>query len=176
MSMLRLNFRRLTTTSRSLSKAVSNRIIIPPASHFPTANSPATRIPRHEYKQLPEDSNYIENFYDELETFSDEILLKQLNKTYADFDDEPEELLFQLEKYIELQVIPKHSDSQASDIVGPIKSIECRNLSDKIIIERFLDFARGVKMTLLLNGGHTFIFDVLLQAKHVFDKMQKVKH
>lgn len=174
--MLRLSLRKFTTTRIVLSKTVSNRIIIPPASHFPTVKSPATSIPRHEYRQLPEDSNYIEKFYDELETFSNEILIKQLKKTYADFDDEPEELLFQLEKYIELQIIPKHSDTQQAAESGPIRSIQCRTLSDKIIIERFLDFARGMKLTLLLNGGHTFIFDVLLQAKQVFDKMQQTKN
>lgn len=173
--MLRIGKRSLTTTQLFLSKAVSNRIIIPPVSHVRTTNSPAITIPKHEYRQLPEDSNYIEKFYDELEIFSSEILHKQLNKSYADFDDDPEELLFQLEKYIELQIIPKHSDMQASGQEGPIRSIQCRTLSDKIIIERFLDFSRGMKLTLLLNGGHTFIFDVLLQAKQVFDKMQKSK-
>lgn len=175
--MLRLVTRKFTSAAVPLSKTVSNRIIIPPASHFGNVGNPAIKIPRHEYRQLPDDSDYIEKFYDELEIFSKDVLDKRLNKTYTDFEDEPEELQFQLEKYIELEVIPKHSDYENArqDNDGFMKHVQCRTLRDKIVIERFLDFARGVRLTLMLNGGHTFIFDVLLQAKKTFDAMQETR-
>lgn len=177
--MIRLSFRGISTTRAALSKTTSTRIIIPPASHFKNKDRQSSRIPRHEYSQLPEDSNYIEKFYDELAIFSDEILEKQLKKCYADFDNDPDELVFQLEKYIELQVIPKHSEYKDTSLPNAeshhVQSIKCKTLSDKIIVERFLDFARSVKLTLMLNGGHSFIFDVMLQAKSVFDEMHKTK-
>lgn len=177
--MIRLCFRRISTTGIALSKTTSTRIIIPPASHFKNQNKLSSRIPKHEYNQLPEDSNYIEKFYDELEMFSSEILEKQLKKSYTDFDNDPDELVFQVEKYIELQVIPKHSEYKDTSLPNAeshqVQSIKCRTLSDKIIIERFLDFARSVRLTLMLNGGHSFIFDVMLQAKSVFDDMHKTK-
>lgn len=171
--------RSLSTTRVPLSKTVSGRTIVPPATHFNNQGPRFNRIPRHEYKQLPEDSNYIEKFYDELLIFSQEFLEKQLHKKYTDFEECPEELVFQLEQFIELQIIPRYSEP--SNELGdtqpafPLRSIQCRNIGDKIIIERYLEFSKGVKLTLMLNGGHTFIFDVLLQAKSVFDNMQKDK-
>lgn len=171
--------RSLSTTRIPLSKTVSGRIIVPPATHFNNQGPKFNKIPRHEYKQLPEDSNYIEKFYDELQVFSHEFLEKQLSKKYTDFEDCPEELVFQLEQFIELQIIPKRSEpaNETGDTRPgfPVRSIQCRNIGDKIIIERYLDFSKGVKLTLMLNGGHTFIFDILLQAKSAFDNMQRSK-
>ncbi|QLL32155.1 hypothetical protein HG536_0C03240 [Torulaspora globosa] len=175
--MLKLFIRRFRSAAVPLSRTVSSRIIIPPASHFGNIGNLAIKIPRHEYKQLPDDSNYIEKFYDELEIFSRDVLGKRLNKTYTDFEDEPEELQFQIEQYIELEIIPRHSDYESSGKSGdrPARFVQCRTLRDKIVIERFLDFARSVRLTLMLNGGHTFIFDILLQAKKTFDAMQNAR-
>ncbi|CAI4037286.1 hypothetical protein SMKI_02G1540 [Saccharomyces mikatae IFO 1815] len=152
------------------SKEVSRRIIVAPASHFkiPSKNL-KTNIPIHEYKQLPDDSNYIEKHYKELQIFLNEFLIKKLNKTYADFEGDPDELVFQLEKYIELEVTPKYTNNFKSDSCeGRFKSV-----GDRIVVDRYLDFVKDVRLTLLLNGGHAFIFDVMLQAKEVFDKMQE---
>lgn len=175
--MLKQFIRRFRSTAVPLSKTVSSRIIIPPASHFGNAGNLATKIPRHEYKQLPDDSNFIEDFYDELEIFSRDVLGKRLNKTYTDFEDEPEELQFQIEQYIELEVIPRHAvyDSSGKSDDSPTRLVQCRTLRDKIVIERFLDFAKNVRLTLMRNGGHTFIFDILLQAKKAFDAMQNTR-
>lgn len=94
-----------------LSKEVSRRVIVAPASHFRTSSpKPKSNIPIHEYKQLPEDSNYIEKHYRELQIFLNEFLMKKLNKTYADFEGNPDELVFQLEKFIELEVTSKCID------------------------------------------------------------------
>ncbi|CAI4055310.1 Fmp23p SKDI_02G1500 [Saccharomyces kudriavzevii IFO 1802] len=162
--------RHFFTIRPALSKEVSRRVIVAPASHFKTSTqNTKSNIPINEYKQLPEDSNYIEKHYKELQVFLNEFLVKKLNKTYADFEGDPDELVFQLEKFIELEVTPKYIDFSASDHhKGKFKSIR-----DRIVVDRYLDFVKDVRLTLLLNGGHSFIFDVMLQAKEVFDKMQK---
>ncbi|CAI4058550.1 hypothetical protein N7582_001135 [Saccharomyces uvarum] len=153
-----------------LSKEVSRRVIVAPASHFRTSSpKPKSNIPIHEYKQLPEDSNYIEKHYRELQIFLNEFLMKKLNKTYADFEGNPDELVFQLEKFIELEVTSKCIDHSTSDH----RKAEFKSIGDRIVVDRYLDFVKDVRLTLLLNGGHSFIFDVMLQAKEVFDKMQK---
>lgn len=101
-----------------LSKEVSRRVIVAPASHFRTSSpKPKSNIPIHEYKQLPEDSNYIEKHYRELQIFLNEFLMKKLNKTYADFEGNPDELVFQLEKFIELEVTSKCIDHSTQTIV-----------------------------------------------------------
>ncbi|QLQ80412.1 hypothetical protein HG537_0D04130 [Torulaspora globosa] len=175
--MLSQFIRKFRSVAIPLSKTVSNRVIIPPASHFGNVGNLAIKIPRHEYKQLPDDSNYIEKFYDELEVFSKDVLEKRLNKTYTDFEDDPEELQFQIEQYIELEIIPRYSvyESSGTSDDRSIKLVQCRTIRDKIVVERFLDFAKSVRLTLMLNGGHTFIFDILLQAKKTFDAMQKTR-
>ncbi|CAI4059682.1 hypothetical protein SUVZ_04G2590 [Saccharomyces uvarum] len=153
-----------------LSKEVSRRVIVAPASHFRASSpKPKSNIPIHEYKQLPEDSNYIEKHYMELQIFLNEFLMKKLNKTYADFEGNPDELVFQLEKFIELEVTLKCTDHTTSDR----RKGEFKSIGDRIVVDRYLDFVKDVRLTLLLNGGHSFIFDVMLQAKEVFDKMQK---
>ncbi|SCU84033.1 LAMI_0C05908g1_1 [Lachancea mirantina] len=172
--------RGLSSTARLTSKSVSGRIIVPPATHFTqqTDSTPISSL-KGEYKQLPEDSNYIEKFYNELERFSTDVLHGQLKKTYTDFDDNPDDLVFELEKYIELQVIPQHSSyvEKTADFSAsrPLSTIHCKSVGDKLAIDRFLDFCSGVKLTLRLNGGHSFIFDVLLQAKSSFDEFEKKK-
>ncbi|KAG0655328.1 hypothetical protein C6P44_000383 [Monosporozyma unispora] len=131
--------------------------------------------PRHEYKQLPEDSNYIENFYSELEQFEKEYLQSVLKKSYNSFENDPDELVFQLEKYVELHVLPKYSSQNPSNYFIPQLKVYCGGLSDKVIVERYLEFINAVRLTLRLNGGHSFIFDVLLKAKNVFDQLEKSK-
>ncbi|SJM83278.1 related to protein FMP23, mitochondrial [Zygosaccharomyces bailii] len=177
---LRSVSRTLCTTRTAQSKTVSSRIIVPPASHFNNQGPQFNRIPRDKYKQLPDDSDYIEKFYDELQLFSQDFLEKQLHKKYTDFEECPEELVFQLDQFIELQIIPRYSkpvkETGDNHAAFPLRSIQCKTISDKIVIERYLDFAKGVKLTLMLNGVHTFIFDVLLQAKSVFDNMERSKN
>ncbi|KAI8397064.1 Found in mitochondrial proteome [Nakaseomyces glabratus] len=151
---------------RPYSKEVSSKIIIPPAGHFGEelnyAGAVVTKksnIPMHEYRQLPDDSNYIEKYYAELDVFL-QYLQTQLHKSYVDFENDPDELVFQLEKYIELQVRSNYDANKAGE---------------KLVIDRFVAFCEGVKLTLWLNGGHCFIFDVLLQTKREFDKLETTK-
>lgn len=166
--------RHLSINSVRFSKITSQRVIIPPRSHFKQASLNSS-TPRHEYKQLPEDSNFIENFYSELEQFEKEYLRAVLKKTYYSFENDPDELIFQLEKYVELHVVPKHSSTTQSNYFIPQVNIYCNGMSDKVIVERYLEFINAVRLTLRLNGGHSFIFDVLLKAKNIFDQLEKGK-
>lgn len=167
-----ISCRYLSVNSAKFSKIISQRVIIPPRSHFKQASLNAS-TPRHEYKQLPEDSNFIENFYSELEQFEKEYLRAVLKKTYYSFENDPDELIFQLEKYVELHIVPKHSLTTPSNYFIPQVKIYCNGLSDKVIVERYLEFINAVRMTLRLNGGHSFIFDILLKAKNIFDQLEK---
>ncbi|SCW01639.1 LAFE_0E04060g1_1 [Lachancea fermentati] len=167
---MRTFYRSFSTTLALASKSISNRVIIPPSSPF---NGP---VQKSEYKQLPLDSDFIEKSYNELEQFSTDFLQKHLKKSYSDFENHPDQLVFELEKYIELHVIPRHSVSSGQMVntgnrVLPM--VYCKSMSDKLVIERFLDFCNGVKLTLRLNGGHTCIFDILLQGKAAFDQFEK---
>lgn len=132
--------------------AISDRVILP-----------KQRIIKEqtEYKQLPDDSMYIEKFYNELDLFKKEI---EANKSiaqsnFSDFEKDPNELINQLELFIEGKVKPQYIESLVS----------------KFQMERFDEFLRNVKITLILNGGHPMIFDILLQSKAHFDGFIKKK-
>lgn len=164
----------IITNFRNYSKSVSARVIIPPASHF-KKHPISIQTPRHDYRQLPEDSNYIEKFYNELEQFKIQHLGEKLNKSYSSFENDPDELIFQLEKYVELFIIPKYTLSSKTSFHIPKLNLYCNCLSDKIVVERYLEFIQAIMLTLRLNGGHPFIFDILLEAKQVFEQMEKKK-
>lgn len=165
----------ISTNLRNYSRPVSKRVIIPPASHF-KQHSIGIQTPRHDQKQLPEDSNYIEKFYNELGQFKKQYLKQILNKSYSSFENDPDELIFQLEKYIELSIIPKYTLSSKSFFHIQKINLYCISLSDKIVVERYLEFINAIRLTLRLNGGHSFIFDTLLEAKRVFNQMEKNKY
>lgn len=140
---------------------------------------PTLKSLRGDYKQLPENSNFIDKFYHELQLFHDEFLVARLNKHYTDFEENPDDLVFELEKYVELHVIPSHSVlTQKSELMAlgaNLPVVHCETLGDKMVIERFLEFCRSVRYTLRLNGGHSFIFDVMLQSNSVFQNFEKSK-
>ena len=171
--------RTFTTFSRLSSRAVSNRVIIPPKA-LTDLGQPTLKSLRSEYKQLPENSNFIYKFYTELQKFHDEFLVPRLNKHYTDFDENPDDLVFELEKYIELHIIPSHSvRTQKSDLMAQginLPMVYCETLGDKMVIERFIEFCRSVRYTLRLNGGHSFIFDIMLQSNSVFQDFEKSKY
>ncbi|KAH3900616.1 related to Protein FMP23, mitochondrial [Saccharomycodes ludwigii] len=155
------------------SKAISQTVIIPPKAIIQrySLNNTNTfnNTTETEYKQLPEDSQYIEKFYDELETF--QLFLKsELHKSFSDFEDSPQELVFELEKYIQMELLPRHTKLCDDDIKSTFKF---PTMGDKLVIDRFLDFLHNVNITLVLNGGHTFIFDIIIQSKKSFDEFQK---
>ena len=132
--------------------AISDRVIFPKQKLIKEQT---------EYKQLPDDSMYIEKFYDELDQFKKEI---ETNKSitqsnFSDFEKDPNELIQQLELFIEGKIKPQYVEKVMS----------------KFQMERFDEFLRNVKITLILNGGHPMIFDILLQSKAQFDGFVKRK-
>lgn len=177
-----LRFIRFFRTASILrSSAVSNRMIIPPPSHH-NYGQPTLKVIQSEYLQLPDNSNFVEKFHGELKQFYDECLQEQLEKNYADFEDDPDELIFEIERYIELQIIPKHSvTTKLSElpstvcIASSLPTVYCRSLGDELVIEKFLDFSRNVRRTLVMNGGHSFIFDIMLQSASVFQNFEERK-
>ncbi|ODQ59287.1 hypothetical protein WICANDRAFT_63783 [Wickerhamomyces anomalus NRRL Y-366-8] len=145
------NFKPFLISTRKAS-AISDRVIFPKQKLIKEQT---------EYKQLPDDSMYIEKFYDELDQFKKEI---ETNKSitqsnFSDFEKDPNELIQQLELFIEGKIKPQYVEKVMS----------------KFQMERFDEFLRNVKITLILNGGHPMIFDILLQSKAQFDWFVKRK-
>ncbi|CCC71839.1 hypothetical protein NCAS_0I01710 [Naumovozyma castellii] len=178
--MNKLVTRYFSANLRLCSRLASNRLIIPPLAHI-NGGSATQKIKDKkknfikvgEYRQLPED-NPIEKYYDEIETFSKACLEKQLKKNYSDFEGNPDELVFEIEKYVESQIIPKYSvlDEDREKTTPSLPSmVYCKTLGDKLVIERYISFARAVRLALIFNGGHPFIFDLMLQGRSVFDKI-----
>ncbi|CCF57052.1 hypothetical protein KAFR_0C00570 [Kazachstania africana CBS 2517] len=170
--LLRGSFRRFSLSVPIHSKTISKRVIIPPTTHLKSdsTGSASGKIGIDEFKQLPEDSDYIENFYNELEDFSEEYLKKHTKKSFADFEGEPDDLVFQVQKYVELQIVPKYT-VEAGD-----QSRIYRSIGDKLLVERYIEFIKAMKLTLRLNGGHTFIFDLILQSHAVFNEWESNKY
>lgn len=101
---------------------------------------------------------------------------RRLNSTYVSFENNPDELIFQLEKYIELSILSRYTSTYKTSFHITKIGLYCNCLSDKLVVERYLEFVSAIRLTMRLNGGHRFIFDILLGAKNVFDWMEKNKN
>ncbi|KAH3674451.1 hypothetical protein WICMUC_003288 [Wickerhamomyces mucosus] len=116
-----------------------------------------------EYKQLPDDSQYIEKFYKELKSFQDEI--KNNEKipfiNFTDFEKDPNALIHYLEQFIQTNIYNKYSIDDPNEVY---------------VIKQYKEFLNNVKITLTLNGGHPHIFDILIQNKRIFDTFDILKH
>lgn len=114
-----------------------------------------------EYRQLPDDSQYIEKFYNELSTFHDELKGNKgiPQSSFSEFEDNPNALIATLEDFIQDKILSVYG--------GRVDS------GAKVVIQRYGEFLHNVKTTLILNGGHPFIFDVLIQNKQLFDGFDK---
>lgn len=164
----------LNSKQAILTQQVSQRIIIPP--EFNSFN----KIPnfKESYIQFSDEISSIEKYYNELEQFKDNYLLKKMGKTYSSFNDNPNELIFKLDEFVELQIVSQYSKPRKDFKYKyhiPSINVYCCSLSDKLLIERYLDFNVALKSTLLLNGNDTTIFDILINAKAVLDNFEKNK-
>lgn len=110
------------------------------------------------YSQLPDDSQFITQHYDELVKFK-KYLLKTHQKTYKDYEN-PNELIVELDNFIETQLRPGYWHF---DIPLDLE------------VEYFMKFLHNLKICLRLNGGHTFVLDILLLNKECFDELEKNK-
>lgn len=114
-----------------------------------------------EYRQLPDDSQYIEKFYNELNAFHEELSTGNEipQRSFTEFEQDPNALVAALEKFIQGKVLPRYGGK--------------RDGGSRVVVQRYGAFLTSVKTTLVLNGGHPFIFDVLLQNKRLFDGFEK---
>lgn len=157
--LVKISSLQLKPTYRKATTIAGSRVILPKQNFIKEQT---------EYKQLPDDSMYIEKFYRELSQFQKEIQtndnIKESN--FSDFENDPNELIHQLELFVEGKIKPQYliDVSTGGD-----------NVEKKVEMERFDEFVRNVKITMILNGGHPMIFDILLQSKAHFDGFDKNK-
>lgn len=148
-----LSARRITALARIKPRnyaVLTNNVFIKP--HKPLI------VEQTEYKQLPDDSQYIEKYYHELAALQSEIVNNKAIrcKNFSEFETDPNYLIEVLENFINEKILHRYKDDNS--------------LGSQLVIERYLQFLENVKITLLLNGGHSFVFDILLQNKKLFDK------
>lgn len=169
-------FRRcINTKQTNLTQQVSQRIIIPAQANC-YKKTPNTE---KKFVEFSEEINSIEKYYNELEQFRVNHLLKKMGRNYSNFSDNPNELIFELDEFIELEIIARYSRPTKDEKFKhhiPSINVYCSSLSDKLLIERYLEFDIALKSVLSLNGSDTTIFDILLNAKAVFDKFERRKN
>ncbi|KAH3681358.1 hypothetical protein WICPIJ_007711 [Wickerhamomyces pijperi] len=147
---------------------ISNNIDVPPfSSHQAQPNQPIT--PQTEYKQLPDDSQYIDKYYPQLLEFFKELKINTRipYECYSDFENDPEALIHYLERYIDEKKTSKVSLRMNQGSVKEIKSVN--SSSD---VKKLSSFLENVKITLRLNGGHTHVFDSLIQSQKFFKEFE----
>ncbi|CDK24412.1 unnamed protein product [Kuraishia capsulata CBS 1993] len=111
------------------------------------------------YRQLPDDSQFIDQHYEELKHYR-----KVLGKPFGEFESVREFFI----------ALSKLRPDPGTD--------ENRNFRDDELPDitispraRFDKFVKNLKITLRLNGGHLFTLDLLLQNRSVFDGFEKRK-
>lgn len=115
-----------------------------------------------EYKQIPDDSRLIETHYDELKEFRDYISKASGGEytSFSDFEKDPNLFLAEVERWIQTKIYP---------------NFRGQNLGSVLAIKKYNELLRSFKVTLLLNGGHTFIFDLLMSGKEALEKFDDKK-
>ncbi|GME98091.1 unnamed protein product [Ambrosiozyma monospora] len=114
-----------------------------------------------EYKQLPEDSQFIEKHYDELILYKklmlDSITTNEHEKDKEQIDKEHGYIIFE----------------SASNLFFHLSKLKPDKLGEELL--KYDKFVRDLTITLKLNGGHLFILDLLIQNKQMFDDFEKNK-
>ncbi|KAH3669277.1 hypothetical protein OGAPHI_001398 [Ogataea philodendri] len=113
-----------------------------------------------EYKQLPDDSQFIEKHYDELKQYRE-----RLAKPFGEFPS-VSELFMELSK-----MRPEFG----SHDTRPIADSEVLGNTNRLAVVAFDRFINDLAITLRLNGGHLFTLDLLLHNKELFDNFEKGK-
>lgn len=129
--------------------------------------TPKTEGGERVYTQLPDDSQFIEQHYDELRIFKKHLDDAAFGLFSADA------LLEKLYEFIDLSIcaeklVVRKSDQTELDSVENVFVIVD---DQEVSVKRFLRFLLDVKITLNMNSNHTFILDTLLQNKELFDKV-----
>ncbi|VEU24017.1 DEKNAAC105241 [Brettanomyces naardenensis] len=133
-----------------LHKLQSRNLALEASQYFKQLESqPDSLIITDEYKQLPDDSQFIEEHYDDLLYYRDKLVGK--DGSYASLGT-ASNLFMKLSEY-------------NPELGGGL-------LIDKIQFEKFVG---DLVTTLRLNGGHLFTLDLLIQNQREFERMQKKK-
>lgn len=111
-----------------------------------------------EYKQLPDDSQFIDKHYVELVKYRD--LICGVGGKYDDLGD-VSELFLRLSNQR-----PKCAGSELQER-HPIYQLQ---------VEQFDQFVEDLMHTMRLTGGHLFILDLLIYNRQVFDHCETTNH
>lgn len=110
-----------------------------------------------EYKQIPDDSKFVDTYFRDLKEFKVFLEKKGKYNTFSDYETDPNLLINELENWVQFEIFPQVSQQDNS-------------LAGRIVISKYTELIRNFKITMLLNGGHTFIFDLLMSSKEALDK------
>jgi hypothetical protein len=114
--------------------------------YFETLKTHSNPILTSEYKQLPDDSQFIDKHYTDLVYFRDKIC--GIGGRYQDILD-------------------------VSDLFLRLSKHQPQNQSGRAIFDQFVEDLIHV---MKLNGGHLFVLDLLIYNKEVFDHCEKIHH
>lgn len=117
--------------------------------YFKSLQSYPNPILTSEYRQLPEDSQFIDKHYIDLITYRDKIC--GVGGKFEDLNDITE-LFLRLSNYR-----PRKPEL-----------VDTTSKFDRFVVD--------LVQTLKLNGGHLFVLDLLIYNKQVFDHCEKIKH
>lgn len=117
-----------------------------------------------EYKQLPDDSQFIDKHYTELVKYRD--LLCGVGGQFVDIP-EVSEMFFKLSKLHPLNGTGKKNNNAVHDTHRAFLKLQA---------EQFDQFIIDLMSTMKLNGGHLFVLDLLIYNKQVFDHCESVHH
>lgn len=125
-----------------------------------------------EYKQLPDDSQFIDKHYDELIKYRD--LICGVGGQFSQIETVPE-LFLRLSKVHPMNINNIHEQNN-DNLVKHKASKEMKDIFMQIQVERFDQLVVDLMNTLKLNGGHLFVLDLLIYNKQVFEHCEKVNH
>lgn len=135
---------------------------------------------KSEYKQLPDDSQFIEQHYEDLKYWRAKLHVAR----FQDFS-KPSTLL---EKLINLRPAPTKEDKEFDTLQNYLDSYNLQEGMGKGIVlvkddskintprARFNRFFTNLKITLHMNGGHLFALDLLIQNHECFESFENKNH
>lgn len=130
----------------------------------PDNNNP---IVTKEYKQLPDDSQFIDKHYHELVKYRD--MICGVGGRFESLSN-ASELFLRLS-----EVHPKNLNGEDTKLASK-PAREMKDTFEAIQVEKFDQLVIDLMNTLKLNGGHLFVLDLLIYNKQVFDHCEKTHH
>ncbi|KAG0684631.1 hypothetical protein C6P40_001629 [Pichia californica] len=129
-----------------------------------------------EYKQLPDDSQFIDKHYNDLIKYRDLIC-----GVGGQFSEIPSacELFLRLSEVHPRRISQIESNNNTSANTSTISASTTTKIIDQLLklqIERFDQLVIDLMNTLKLNGGHLFVLDLLIYNKQVFDHIEHTNH